>query len=190
MQKIALDLDGVIFDSENFYRVYTEMYDTDVKKKDTVIDNTERLLQKRYNWNKDEAKNLYNAIREKVLKNANIITGAEMVLNKLKDKFEFIIVTGRDDFETDLSRERLNQIGLGNIQIFNNEHHKIERLISEKVDYIIDDDTEICSNAADNNIYALYFKNNAANRINKEKVINVNNWGEIYKYLILKRKGT
>ena len=65
-----------------------------------------------------------------------------------------------------------------------------KKIISEKVDYIIDDDTEICSNAADNNIYAVYFKNNAANRINKEKVINVNNWGEIYKYLILKRKGT
>lgn len=186
MQKIALDLDGVIFDSENLYRVYTEIYDTDIKKKDTVIDNTERLFQNRYNWGKDEAKHLYNVICEKVLKNANIITGAEMVLNKLKDKFEFIIVTGRDDFETELSKEKLHQIGLGNIPIFNNEHYKIERLLSEKVDYIIDDDTEICANAADNNIYALYLKNNATNRIYKEKVINVNNWGEIYKYLILK----
>lgn len=37
-----------------------------------------------------------------------------------------------------------------------NEQHKIDRLINEKVDYIIDDDAEICANAADNNIYALY----------------------------------
>ena len=27
MEKIALDLDGVVFDSENLYRVYTEIYD-------------------------------------------------------------------------------------------------------------------------------------------------------------------
>ena len=26
MKKIALDLDGVVFDSENLYRVYTEIY--------------------------------------------------------------------------------------------------------------------------------------------------------------------
>ncbi len=37
MQKIALDLDGVIFDSENLYRVYTEMYDVDVMKKDSCV---------------------------------------------------------------------------------------------------------------------------------------------------------
>ena len=27
MKKIALDLDGVVFDSENLFRVYTEIYD-------------------------------------------------------------------------------------------------------------------------------------------------------------------
>ena len=57
--------------------------------------------------------------------------------------------------------------------------------MEEKVDYIIDDDESICINASNNNICALYFKNNAANKIEKENVINVNNWGEIYKFLIL-----
>ncbi len=188
MKKIALDLDGVIFDSENLYRVYTEIYDTDINKKDTIIDNTQRLFQKRYNWSKEECNKIYSEIKEDVIKNANIVTGVEIVLKKLMDKFEFIIVTARDDFETELSREKLNQIGLGNIKIFNNERYKIDRLINEKVDYIIDDDADICANAADNNIYALYLKNNAANRINKEKVINVNNWGEIYKYLVFSYK--
>ena len=50
---------------------------------------------------------------------------------------------------------------------------------------MIDDDDIICRNASDNGICALYFKNNASNRIEKENVINVNNWGEIYKFLIL-----
>ena len=53
---------------------------------------------------------------------------------------------------------------------------------------MIDDDDTICINAADNNVCALYFKNNASNKIEKENVINVNNWGEIYKYLILNRE--
>lgn len=188
MKKIALDLDGVVFDSENLYRVYTEIYDVENNKKDTIIDNTQRIFQKRYSWSEEEFKKFYNENAEKVLKTANIMAGADIVLNKLKEKFELMVVTSRNDFGTDIAREKLGQIGLKNIQIFNNEHHKIDRLINENVDYIIDDDSEICINASDNNIYALYFKNNASNKVDKEKVINVNNWGEIYKYLMLNER--
>ncbi len=186
MKKIALDLDGVVFDSENLYRVYTEIYDTDINKKNTIIDNTQRIFQKRYNWSEDEFKSFYNENAEKILTTANFMTGVEIVLNKLKDKFEFIVVTSRNDFETEIAKKKLNSIGFDNIIIFNNEHHKIERLLSENVDYMIDDDDIICKNASDNDIIALYFKNNASNRIqDKYNVINVNNWGEIYKYLVL-----
>ena len=185
MKKIALDLDGVVFDSENLYRVYTEIYDVEKNKKDTIIDNTQRIFQKRYAWTEEEFTNFYNENAETILKNANFMTGADIVLNKLKNKFEFIVVTSRDDFETEIAREKLKQIGFGDIKIFNNEHHKIERLLDENVSYMIDDDDRICINASDNNICALYFKNNASNKVEKENVINVNNWGEIYKYITL-----
>lgn len=186
MKKIALDLDGVVFDSENLYRVYTEIYDIEKHKKDMIIDNTQRTFQKRYNWREEEFKEFYNEYAEMILKAARFMTGFDVVLNKLKDKFEFIVVTSRNDFEAEIAREKLKEIGFSDIKIFNNEHHKIERLISENVSYIIDDDEGICKDAADNNICALYFKNNASNKAEKERVINVNNWGEIYKYLMLK----
>ena len=185
MKKIALDLDGVVFDSENLFRVYTEIYDVENNKKDTIIDNTQRIFQKRYNWSEEEFKKFYNENAEKILKDASIMTGADIVLNKLKEKFELIVVTSRNDFEAEIARKKLKEIGLGDIQIFNNEHHKIDRLINEKVDYIIDDDNIICMNAADSNICALYLKNNASNKVDKKGVINVNNWGEIYKYFML-----
>ena len=185
MKKVALDLDGVVFDSENLYRVYTEIYDIEKNKKDTIINNNEKLFQKRYNWTKEEINNFYTENANKILKESNIMPGADIVLNKLKDKYEFIIVTSRNDLETEIAKEKLNAIGMSNIKIFNNEHNKIDRLIKEKVDYVIDDDSSICINAANNNIYALYFKNNACNKVNKDKVVNINNWGEIYKYLIL-----
>jgi uncharacterized HAD superfamily protein len=185
MKKIALDLDGVVFDSENLYRVYTEIYDTDKHKRDTIIDNAQRIFQKRYNWSNEEMESFYSENAEEILKSAGIMTGADIVLNRLKDNFELIVVTSRNDFETEIAREKLKQIGLGNIKIFNNEHHKIKRLLDENVSYMIDDDDTICINASDNNICALYFKNNASNRIEKDNVINVNNWGEIYKFLML-----
>ena len=91
----------------------------------------------------------------------------------------------RDDFEIKLAKEKLNAIGLTNVKIFHNEHDKINRFINEKVDYIIDDDDLTCIKAAENNIVALFFKNNASNKIENNNVININNWGEVYKYLIL-----
>ncbi len=185
MKAIALDLDGVVFDSENLYRVYTEIYDVEKNGKDNIIDNTQRIFQKRYNWTEEEFKEFYNTNVEKILTTANFMTGVAIVLNKLKNHFKFIVVTSRNDFETEIAREKLKTIGFENIKIFNNEHHKIEKLLEKHVYYIIDDDDNICINAADNGICALYFKNNASNKVDKEKVINVNNWGEIYKYLML-----
>lgn len=185
MKKIALDLDGVVFDSENLYRVYTEIYDTDVHQKDTVIDNSQRIFQKRYNWSEAEFQKFYDENAEKVLTSANIMTGADIVLSKLKNHFELIVVTSRNDFETEIAKKKFKELGLENIEIFNNEFHKVDRLLKEKVDYLIDDDSTICMNAADHNVCALYLKNNASNKVEKENVINVNNWGEVYKYLLL-----
>jgi uncharacterized HAD superfamily protein len=111
--------------------------------------------------------------------------GVEIILNKIKEAFEFIVVKSRSDMGTEIAREKLRTIGFEDIIMFNNEHHKIERFLEEHVDFMIDDDENICIEAADNGICALYFKNNASNKVNKEGVINVNNWGEIYKYLML-----
>ena len=185
MKKIALDLDGVVFDSENLYRVYTEIYDVEKHGKDTIIDNTQRIFQKRYSWSEEEFKDFYSKNAENILKSAYFMSGVDIVLNKLKDKFEFIVVTSRNDLEADIAKEKLESIGFGNIKIFNNEHHKIDKLLEEQVSYVIDDDPDICMNASDNGICALYLKNNASNKVDHNNVINVNNWGEIYKFLIL-----
>lgn len=185
MKKIALDLDGVVFDSENLYRIYSEIYDTDIKNSDNIVDNTEKNFQKRYKWDDEEFRKFYSEYSLLVFENAPLMVGASLVLNKLKDKFEFIIVTARNDIETSFAVSKLKEIGLDNITIFNNEHFKINRLLSEKVDYIIDDDTDICFNASSNNICSLYFKNSASRELVKNNVVTVHNWGEIYKYLIL-----
>ena len=65
--------------------------------------------------------------------------------------------------------------------------NKNDILIKENVDYLIDDDPNICINASKNNICTLYFKNNACEKIeNVNNVINVTNWGEIYKFFMYK----
>ena len=82
--------------------------------------------------------------------------------------------------------EKFEKVNLNMVTVYNNEHKKIDKFIEEKVDYIIDDDSAICVNASNNNIHALYFKNNASDKLEENEYIkNVNNWGEIYRYLMM-----
>lgn len=185
-KKLALDLDGVVFDSENLYRVYTEMYDVDVKKSNNIINNSERTFQKRYNWDENEYSSFYNKYSKIILEKANIMSGAEIVIKKLLEYFDIIIVTARSDEEMKYALEKFEKVNLNSVKIYNNEHKKIDKFLEEKVDYIIDDDSAICVNASNNNIHALYFKNSASDKLEENEYIkNVNNWGEIYRYLMM-----
>lgn len=186
MKKIALDLDGVVFDSENLYRVYAEMHDVDKFKKDNLKDNTPRLFQKRYDWPDDEFRDFYKENAPIVLQSANLMTGVELVLKKLMNNFEIIVVTSRSEEETNYGLAKLKDAGINDIKVFFNEHSKIERLKSENCDYIVDDDIDICQNAAKERITGIYFKNAAAKKVDDDEYFKVvNNWGEIYKFLML-----
>lgn len=47
--KIGIDLDGVIFDSEKEFRVYSELYDMIDLKQNSKLDNKELKFQDRFN---------------------------------------------------------------------------------------------------------------------------------------------
>ena len=57
-------------------------YDADVNKKDSIIDNTQRIFQKRYGWSEEECKKVYNQIVEQVLQEANIMILKQILLKK------------------------------------------------------------------------------------------------------------
>lgn len=186
MKKIALDLDGVVFDSENLYRIYAEMHDVDYFKKNSLINNSKRMFQERYSWEQKDFDSFYKKYAKEILTTANLMTGVDRVLQKLKEDFEFIVITSRSDEEVELAKQKLLDIGLKNIKIFNNEKKKVDRLIKEKVDYMIDDDEKICKEVSGKKIHAIYFKNAASDKIEENEFLKiVNNWGEIYKYLKL-----
>ena len=188
-KKIALDLDGVVFDSENLYRVYTEIYDVDSLNGDNLVDNTKRIFQKRYNWTEEEFSKFYNEYSDEILSSSNLMPGADIVIPKLLNNFDIIIVTSRGDKEIKYATDKFDKINLNGVTIYNNEHHKIDRFIEENVDYIIDDDEDICINASKNGINALFFKNNASNKLEGyDNLKTVHNWGEIYKFIMLDNK--
>jgi len=114
------------------------------------------------------------------------MTGIDIVLSRLKSQYSFIIITARKNEELEYAKEKLQEIGLFNVPIYDNEHKKIDRCIKENIDYIIDDSEEICKQASKQHIHAIYLKNNASEKLPENKYLKtVHNWGEIYKYLYL-----
>lgn len=184
MRKIAIDIDGVVFDTEDLFRVYSEMYDVDVLGKDSIVDNTQRTFQKRYNWTDTEKNRFYTLYVKEILEKGNIMPGADIILKKLYKDYEIIVVTARNENEIKYVYKFLEDNNLSDVKVFYNEHDKIDRYLNEKVSYVIDDDETICKNASNKMIKALYFKSCAANRVDENDYFKVvNNWGEIYKYL-------
>lgn len=185
MKKIAIDLDGVVFDSETLFRVYSEIYDIDVLKSNNVVNNIERTFQKRYNWNENICHSFYDKYAMEILKNASIMPGADYVLNILKKSYEIIIVTARLDSEMEITNERLKEVGLERSKIYTNQKEKIDIFLKEEVNLVIDDDLDICRNAANIGIKAFYFKNSFSPIIKDNNLNTVTNWGEIYKYIVM-----
>lgn len=187
MKKIALDLDGVVFDSENLYRVYSEIYDVNVLNRDSIINNSFRTIQERYDWNEKIFNDFMSKYNKEIIEKSNLMPGIEVVLKLLSKYYEFIIITARNDYEIKISKNVLEKIGLGNIKLINNDLKKIDSLLKEECDYIIDDNEIVCEEAYYNGVKSIYFKNPASNIILNEEIKTVNNWGEIYKYLMYER---
>ncbi len=61
---------------------------------------------------------------------------------------------------------------------------KLEICKKEKVDIMIDDDWKIIKKLADNKVKTLYFRDtNLVELEESEYIKEVNNWGEIYRYI-------
>ena len=94
--KIGIDLDGVIFDSEKLYRVYTELYDMIELGKNSKKDNRELKFQDRFDWTDEEKDNFLDEYQPEIISQANYMPGAKMILKKLKEEGnDLYIITAR-----------------------------------------------------------------------------------------------
>lgn len=65
--KIGIDLDGVIFDSEKEFRVYSELYDMIDLKQNSKVDNKELKFQNRFKWTQEEIKGFLDKYHKQII---------------------------------------------------------------------------------------------------------------------------
>lgn len=82
--KIGIDLDGVVFDSEKEYRVYSELYDMIDLKQNSKTDNRKLAFQERFNWTQEEIDGFFKKYHKQITLESNFMPGAKTVLKMLK----------------------------------------------------------------------------------------------------------
>ena len=186
--KIGIDLDLVVIDAETTFRTYEEIFDLDILKGNNLINREEPKFQTRYNWNEEQEKEFIEKYFLKVSKESNLMSGFVGVYNLLKNQgHEFIVITARGGFVKELKDDAIRLLKKNNIKFdkyYWKINNKLEICKKENVDIMIDDDWRIIKNLSDNSIRTLYFRDTNLKKLEENEYIKeVNNWGDIYRYI-------
>ena len=77
--KIGIDLDGVVFDSEKEFRVYSELYDMIDLKQNSKENNKELRFQDRFKWTDEQIEGFLKKYHRKIDEEARYMPGAKEV---------------------------------------------------------------------------------------------------------------
>ena len=188
--RIGIDLDGVIFDTEKEFRIYQELYDMYVLKQNTKVDERNISMQKRFEWSDEVLADFYERYVFLIIKEANYMPGAKMILKMLKEEgHELVIVTARGADNQSLipiTQKRLEEDNI--IGMFDKCHYaisdKAELCKQENIDIMIDDSINNCKKTSENKIKTIYLKDAPSYDMKENEYLKVlYNWGEIYRYL-------
>ena len=192
MLKIGIDLDGVVFDSEQTFRTYEEIFDVE-NNQNKLIDREEPKFQGRYSWSMEE-KMEFSKYYLEISQNSPIMSGLKKLYELLKEKdIEFIVITARgltptgeflNEIEEDAKRI-LNENNIKFDKYYFKQSNKLDVCLKENIDYMIDDDYKIRQTLANNNIKTIYFRDSGLKSLKENEYIKqVDNWGDIYRFLI------
>ncbi len=188
MLKIGIDLDGVVFDSETTYRTYEEIFDMK-KNRNTLVNREEPRFQKRYDWSEEDKQEFIHEYFMEVSKNSPIMAGFKPVYELLrKEDIELICITARGNFLEEMMVDAQRILDENNIKfdkIYWKQNDKLAICKKENIDIMIDDYYEIVKEISGNKINTLYFRDTNIKKLEENEYLKeVNNWGDIYRYIM------
>ena len=156
--RIGIDLDGVIFDSEKLYRIYSELYDIQDLKKNSLKNNKEIRFQDRYSWSDEETNGFVKKYHRKITEVSNFMPGAKDVISLLKEEgHTLIVITARGKLNKDLIPVTIQRLKDNNLDLFEKYYwgtdNKEEICKQEKIDLMIDDSNTNCQKIANSHIH-------------------------------------
>ena len=183
---IGVDLDGVLFDTENYFRTYSMLHNFEVIKKDE-FDKEELYFSNRFKWTDKEVDDFFDVYMEMIELEAPVMPLAKEILQRFKKMgHKLYVITNRGSrykVEIEVTRKRLEDLGVDFDGVFLGIYDKAGKCKELGIDVIIDDlynNVEKVSNAG---IRCLYFRDLVLRQFDKDNkmVHEVRNWADIYK---------
>ena len=182
---IAVDLDGVVFDTEEYFRTYAHIYDI-YKVKNGLVKKDGMTFIERHAWTQEESDIFYKSYTPLILNNAPIKPGVKYVLNELKNMgHKLICITLRGFFnenEIEITERRLKEENIVFDKIIYKESNKAKACKEENVGVIIEDNNNNIKYLTDNKIKCLHFRAIGLKKVRNKYVTEVHNWAEILEY--------
>lgn len=184
---IAIDLDGVVFGTEEYYRTYAQFYDMEFVK-NGVVDKTAMDVHTRFGWEQKYADDFYSKYTETVLQSAPIRPGAKYVLEKLKQMGHTLVcITLRGyyrDCEIAITEQRLKQENIVFDKIIYSQKNKLDACLAENVDVIVDDNPNTMELLSKNNIKCLHMRGAGLKSAIHPNITCVQNWADVLQNII------
>ncbi len=189
--RIGIDLDGVIFNSERLYRTYGEIFDMKNGGSGQKFPDSPDVCYS-YGWSEELANEFIETYFYYIQMHSPIMDNAIEIIKKLKSEGnELILITARgciSQQEIDISIKRLKEHGLE----FDGFHFvstdKLKVCQEEKIDVMIDDCINHIEKISSAGIKCLYFRDIWARPCHNKNVLEVHNWGEIYRKILSMKK--
>lgn len=183
--RIGVDLDGVIYNSENLIRARSEIFDIEINGRG-VVNPDAWLVQGKYDWNNEEKEKFFDILCESA-KEATLMPLAKEVISKLIDEgHEIYIITARGcvgDKLKEFTKEALKRDCINYSKLAFCETSKLDICLKSKIQLMIDDRPSIINELSKEQIKCLYFRDAESEIIDNENTIMVYNWGQIYRVI-------
>lgn len=182
---IGIDLDGVLYDSENYFRAYAEIFDI-AYDGNGPVDKAQLRMRKRYNWNKEIFQDYLDLVTVRSVKKSNLKNCAREVVDYLRESgHKLIVISARGKFgdeEVIETKKRFEKDKLKFDKYCFYSLDKVQTCKDEKIDVMIEDYYKVASMLCKNKIKCLYFREAVSPKIKSKNIVEVENWGEIYRY--------
>ena len=177
---IAIDLDGVIFDTERMHLKESEKYNKIYGGK--LIDKQELRINKRYNWSHEQYQDYESKTTIPFQKICPVIDGAKRVIDRLAKNNRIFICSARGEYgqeEIDISYKRLAEEKIKVHEYLFNHQNKIDICKQNKIDIIIEDYYDNALMLAQAGIHVFYYREFVDKKIHLTNVTEVHNWQDI-----------
>ena len=191
---IGIDIDNTLTDIEkdmfDAANIYTKTLNPDFEfkeiKKYDGFTNIAEFYSEIFGWDDDNANYSFRNHRIEIVDNTKPRDGVIEVLQKLKNNGNNIyIVTARNTLYDDMPYERAKRWLDNNDIVYDklivNAQDKAKTCKEVDIELFVDDQLNNCISLAKNGVYTIRLTNS---KDVYDGIININNWNDIYKYII------